>query len=311
MPTGPRRWVDWISPPPSAGRHLLGIALAFVGGVLALGFCMLVSMLEQIIGKDRLGSWGKPIAQYFAVLVCSLVLLTVFRFARRLRARHALAALKKDRRPPLLLLRAFRDDFYRLPGYEAQLPIISIGKVTRTFEEYLHEKLSACGPVIAIGRPGEKVPPLGAPRFWVPDDKWKAVIRDLLAEAQYVLMILGNLAALRRRVPAVPPDPRPAGPPPEDGLTWEVRQVFALPDLRKLILLMPPVNELEAQSRWEQYRVLSGHRLPAYQGGELAAVFDAQGQAWVMRAPPVKGFFRQTGPVRDQAAYNAVLEVRT
>jgi hypothetical protein len=131
--------------------------------------------------------------------------------------------------------------------------------------------------------------------------------------AQYVLMIMGNLAALRARGPAAQPGPRPAipaGTPVEDGLTWEVRQVFAMRDLWKVILLMPPVSEPEAQSRWEQYRILSGHRLPPYQGGELAAVFDTQGQGWVLRAPPVKGLFRQSAPVRDQASYTAVFDVR-
>jgi hypothetical protein len=199
-----------------------------------------------------------------------------------------LAVLKRDRRPPLLLLRAFRDDFYELPPVTR--PFRHDPIITRTFEEYLHKKLSRCGPVIAIGRPGEKIPPLGAPRFWVPDDKWKAVIRELLGEAQYVLMIMGNLAGLRA---SGQPGARAAVPAvtlAEDGLTWEVRQVFAMQDLRRVILLMPPVTESEAQSRWEQYRILSGHRLPAYEGGELAVEFDDQGQGRVLRAPPTKGF---------------------
>ncbi len=208
----------------------------------------------------------------------------LLRFARRLRAKHALAVLKRDTRPPLLLLRAFRDDFYQLPGYtEGQQAIVN-----RTFEEYLHAKLSACGPVIAIGRPGEKIPPLEAPRFWVSEDKWKAVVRELLNEAQYILMVMGNLAALRAGGRVSQPDAQmavPTGTPVEDGLTWEVRQVFALHDLQRVILLMPPVDESEAQSRWEQYRCLSGHRLPGYQGGELVVVFDTQGQGRVLRAP--------------------------
>jgi hypothetical protein len=97
--------------------------------------------------------------------------------------------------------------------------------------------------------------------------------------------------------------------PAEDGLTWEVRQVFGMRDLRKVILLMPPVNELEAQARWEQYRTLSEYRLPAYQGGELLAAFDAQGQAFVLRAPQVKGWLGRAAPARNHAAYNAAINV--
>jgi hypothetical protein len=188
-------------------------------------------------------------------------------------------------------------------------------KFTRTFEEFLHERLSRCGPVIAIGRPDEQAQPLGAPRFWVSNDKWQPVVEELLSESQYVIMVMGNLDALRQRIPppgpGTPPgSPSSSGPLAVDGLTWEVRKVFGLRDLVKVIFLMPPVVENEACQRWEQYRELSRYRLPPYQGGELGAVFTADGRCWVLRGKLHKGWFKKRGYRRDLSAYKAILEVK-
>jgi hypothetical protein len=301
MPVSPgaRRWAQWITTPPSrVPRWLPGVVLTFLGVLLILSFLAIQGLLT--IQKSQ----SKYLVQAAGIFGGLPLVILLFRYARRLRARHALAVLRKDRRPPLLLLRAFRDDYYHLPGYNPRLLILPVRWVTRTFEEYLHAKLSKCGPVIAIGRPGERTPPLGALRFWVSDDKWKLVVEELLQECQYALMIMGNLDSLRKQNPGGPAPPNtPTGHRPgqacpspaplsEDGLTWEVRRLFSLREIRKVILLMPPVDENEALSRWEQYRTLSKQRLPPYQGGELAAVFDSGGACWVLRAPLIKTWFR-------------------
>ena len=323
--TGARRWIDWITPPPSRlPRWLLGVGMSGVGCFLTLIFFGLVIGLTQVNAvKQSLGFLGQGSVPFILVLVLfGPVLMMVFRYARRIRAQHALQALRRDVRAPLLLLRAFRDDYYRLPGYRTGLLGLPQGAITRTFEEYLYDKLSRCGPVIAIGWPGEGTPPLGALRFWVADDKWKMVVEELLTESQYVLMIMGNLNALRKSQQAppptwAPPTPRtnppawgrPPAAPVEDGLTWEVRRVFSLREIHKVILVMPPVDENEAFDRWEQYRLLSQYRLPPYQGGELAAVFAADGACWVVRSELKKGWFGKTGYLRDKPAYDKVLDV--
>jgi hypothetical protein len=108
-------------------------------------------------------------------------------------------------------------------------PLTIFHERPKTFEEFIFALFGKCGPIIAIGRPGESVPPLGASRLWVDDDKWKLVVDELLTEAQYVIMIMGEL-------------PMPRQPEQEDGLIWEVRKIFDLEDLQKVILVVPPID---------------------------------------------------------------------
>ena len=44
--------------------------------------------------------------------------------------------------------------------------------------------LGGVGPVLAIGRPGEKLAHLGAARLYVSDDDWQNVAHRLMASAQ-------------------------------------------------------------------------------------------------------------------------------
>ena len=44
------------------------------------------------------------------------------------------------------------------------------------------------GQVIAIGRPSEPMPELGAVRFYVSDDEWQAVVLNWIAKAELVVL---------------------------------------------------------------------------------------------------------------------------
>ena len=54
-------------------------------------------------------------------------------------------------------------------------------------------KLSAYGPVIAIGRPGETRTAAGAARTWVDHGKWQERVEELLHDSQFVVMIVGEI----------------------------------------------------------------------------------------------------------------------
>jgi hypothetical protein len=101
--------------------------------------------------------------------------------------------------------------------------------------------LNDYGPVIAIGRPGEWAPPLGAARKYVTDD-WQGEVLDLINKCQLIVVILGKT----------------------NGLAWEIQQLIRLGVLKKLILVIPPVNP---------YRItatLGG--IPVYLAKGIAAV---------------------------------------
>jgi hypothetical protein len=195
--------------------------------------------------------------------------------AARLRAPSATSVLTRDRRRPVLLLRSFDDD--ELPvtvtpgiGYPLENDANTEPgdpSPETTFERMIRRMFGPIGPVIAIGRPGEDLPPLGAARVWISHSHWKVAVDELIQESQFVVMILGKVRG-------------------EDGLAWEVRRLFALDDPSKVVLIVPPVLEPEVQSRWDRYRALSGGRMPEYRGGELAASFGAGWSCRVARDRP-------------------------
>jgi hypothetical protein len=78
---------------------------------------------------------------------------------------HAIAThdllVRKDHRPPVVYLRSFKADEVTRRG--------TIFGDFQTEEEVLAEVLSEFGPVVAIGKPGEELPELGAARLYVRD----------------------------------------------------------------------------------------------------------------------------------------------
>jgi hypothetical protein len=176
----------------------------------------------------------------------------------------------------VLLLRAFSDDAMSLQRHLSSFPITDnkgrlMFDVGLTFEEMISGMFGRLGPVLAIGRPGEALPPLGAARFWIRHDRWQEVVDHLLDASQLIVMVMGDIRG-------------------EDGLAWEVRRIFASEDPTKVVLFMPPIAEDQAALRWQKYGRLSEGKLPPYRGGELAATFSNDWSCRVARDVPLPGF---------------------
>ena len=113
--------------------------------------------------------------QYWLLVGLAVVLAAVaalaFDVGKRLRAPSVAELLAGDPRPPVVYLRSFAADLGA-----AVDEIVGDGRLilpAATDEEALVEVLSAIGPVIAIGRPAEKLPLRGAARLYVSDDDWQ------------------------------------------------------------------------------------------------------------------------------------------
>lgn len=107
-----------------------------------------------------------------------------FRHADRLEAISADRLLEKDIRPPILYLRPFalEEDIQPLAS-------ILLRKVPRkNTDEYLLDILKEVGPFIAIGKPGEPLPELGAARMYLKDINWHSQVSNLLFNAKYVIV---------------------------------------------------------------------------------------------------------------------------
>jgi hypothetical protein len=145
-----------------------------------------------------------------------------FFFRARRYARASAAELRlRDGRAPILFLRSFRDD---------QIAFRSWLRGTKlTLDEDLADALAIHGPVVAIGRPGETLPPLGSARDYVPDSDWQNHATGLILDAQTIVAVLGATA----------------------GIRWEFETVARLNAVSKLLLVVPPVSNEEFNNRWQ------------------------------------------------------------
>jgi hypothetical protein len=125
-------------------------------------------------------------------------------------AAPAREALAQDFRRPVVWLRSFQID-------ERDAESIIDREVPLTFEEVATGALSRYGPVVAIGRPGEPLPPLGALREYVGED-WQSRVRELLCLAAIIVIVFDDTP----------------------GLLWELKTVMDAKLYERLILLMPP-----------------------------------------------------------------------
>jgi len=194
-------------------RKLVMVGLLLGSPVLL--FLLIISALIQF----QPGAWSALLL----ILPAALAYWS-WPMARRLKQASVAEARRRDPRPPVLLLRSFHDDVLPL-GSPA--PRRGSDRPT-TFEEVLTGQLWRRGPVIAIGRPGERIPPMGAARDYYSDAIWQTEAERMVRESQAIVMIVG-----------ITP-----------GLGWEMRRVNDLEMLKKLALAFPPVSTDESPRRW-------------------------------------------------------------
>ncbi|HXJ86312.1 MAG TPA: hypothetical protein VMS18_05810 [Candidatus Binatia bacterium] len=175
------------------------------------------------------------------LLFAALVYLPFARWAGRswTRGRRELAlrvqeVRKLDTRPPVLLLRSFEDDNLILQRNPRLLWFFHAAKEAFTLEEYVVNCIWKLGPVIAVGKPGENLSPLGAAREYVEESQWRDCIRKYLEESACVVSILGSTP----------------------GLRWEYEQIGARGKPDNVIVVFPPKPFEQLQRRWGVFRTL-------------------------------------------------------
>jgi hypothetical protein len=168
--------------------------------------------------------------------------------------------------PFVVYLRSFEAD----GEYAAAEGSAGVGPVL-TAEEDLALALEKIGkPVVAIGRPGEWLPELGADRYYVEGNDWLSVVRGLFARTKFAIIKTGGTA----------------------GLKWELAQCIRKLTPGQLVLWLPhaPGADLAHQNqRLARYRrfvawaspLISG--LPDALGDSQFIRFDA---GWVPRVIP-------------------------
>ncbi|MEU6372695.1 hypothetical protein [Streptomyces sp. NPDC046909] len=91
----------------------------------------------------------------------------------------------------VLYLRPFTAD-ERLGEYsQIQSGTVALLVSRRTEEEQLALAFGSIGPVVAIGRPGEALPRVGARRLYVDDSVWQDTVAELMVSARLVVICVG------------------------------------------------------------------------------------------------------------------------
>lgn len=236
--------------------------------------------------------WGGPVGVVLWFATIPLLFLIhpgsvgLIARGRRLRALAAEEVLRRDERPPVLLLRSFSDDDLIDPTYT-----ITYQVVPGRYEDRLVSALTPLGPVVALGRPGEQDPQLGAARLYVKDEHWRRAITYLMKRSTAVVAVVGGSPGLwweiELAIELVPaerllffvPYPAPAG---TRRSFWRAaflqNQIWGRFVRRRLF----PIMNAERQSRYNAFRervnARLSHPLPEALGDARFIAFSPDGQ---------------------------------
>ncbi|SOD73535.1 hypothetical protein SAMN05892883_2826 [Jatrophihabitans sp. GAS493] len=206
-------------------QRVLVLALidsVFVGGVMYVAARLAVAwMMVPLAADNNGGSWAALIWAVFLGPVVFLIMSFLLQLARPLRRRSAEQVMQRDQRKQLLYLRSFRDDRVSMPTHFSLFnPLSYVFDWNRVepYEEFLARALWRNGPVLAVGRPGERRAPLGAARVYYPDEAWQSAVTNLIQSSELLVVTMGRTA----------------------GLSWELAQLKSLGALGKAIVLVPP-----------------------------------------------------------------------
>jgi hypothetical protein len=203
-----------------SGLYLVGLTgVALAGGALFLGTNGDLDVGSQLVSK--------------ALALVGLA--TVPLVARRVRAARDAARRDwaRDRGvPEVLLLRSFVDDGLKVPsGRKARRGFEQFIPARRDlFEDVVVRAFTQLGPVVAIARPGTGQTELGASRDLIVGEDWLAAVKAEMAEAAYIVVILGK----------------------GHGLSLELATLKELKLLDRVCLVVPPVEPEDAAERLDR-----------------------------------------------------------
>lgn len=185
-------------------------------------------------------------ASAFLGVIALAIGLRLERFSQRLRSRPAAALLDDPRAAITVYLRPFDTDsrqlrentviygrgiavrvanaFMRIsraldfiPGPGSGLRWLLLRLFGSRVEECIVDDLKQLGSVVAIGRPGEPLPELGASRLYARDEEWQARVLEMLHRANAVVLVAGE----------------------SQGVKWELREVLSSVSLDRVALYLP------------------------------------------------------------------------
>ncbi len=224
---------------------------ALFGGLMFASMAFLAILLIVSLPDSMPTSYDleHPLWRIIGYIVISYPVFKVagifFDRARRWASPSLESVLRYDRRSPVLLIRSFKDDSTDIEDWSSDIRATRSWRLAKalTLEETMNSTLRCYGPLIAISRPEEKLPPVGAAREHLGDADWQERVEQHIKSSRIIVALLGDT----------------------DGLTFEYQRVIALGCLDRLILVFPPAEPERLESRWSHFcRAVSlDHEVPA------------------------------------------------
>ncbi|MEN0066413.1 MAG: hypothetical protein AAGA48_30030 [Myxococcota bacterium] len=212
----------WIS------RRAVRPPIPLVGkGLIGLGLGLTLLLVVELLLDGEPVAHGRGGVTMFNLFCAPPFIALMLGLGYRLDRPDANRLLRESTHPPTLLLRSFGDEHYSVTRRHLWLRLASWFWDQR-LEAALAEIIERMGPFVAIGRPGEVLPRLGAARTYFDDETWQDAILDWMERAQLVVMLAGET----------------------HWVTWELRQLASRGLLEKLIVMFPPDVDSERDRRW-------------------------------------------------------------
>ncbi len=166
----------------------------------------------------------------------------------------------KDARAPILYLRPFRED-RRALSWRPRLLLSSLvprlGE-SRSVDEIVLNSCVTDGPVLAIGRPGEVVPPLGAARVYVDGEDWQSVVKSLASSSRYLVLVVDPTA----------------------GVLWEIEHSIIQGWYRKTLYVLTSLEHLP--DRWHAIEKIAGSKFYETTTNLRPVALFKSSDAWVV-----------------------------
>ncbi|MFY9263462.1 MAG: hypothetical protein GX483_04140 [Actinomycetaceae bacterium] len=207
------------------------LALGLGAKIVAVWLALCILWLGVI--QTQLGSWGiGPSLALVGVAGLLISHLPAVWCARRARKVHRVGFASSTDENTILFLRSFSDDDLKIHTMLAANGLTSppLPMTITRFEEMLTTFLNVSGNLVAIGRPGEPLPELGAARTYWPDEQWQDAVKLTANRARAIVIIAGET----------------------EGLAWEFERLRAWGVLGKVLVILPPDKNHERSQ--ERYR---------------------------------------------------------
>lgn len=215
------------------GVAVRGACYAVIGlGILFIGVAAIWWAAQLADGGANPGQWALQLLSGVALLAGAGLTIST---SKRILAAVVPARFGEDSTyEDTLFLRSFNDDEMRFRGPNPNVGFLGVfDGLTVRFEELMAFLLKEKAPLIAIGKPGEPLPELGAVRTYVSDDHWQSAVEETAKRVDSIMLVAGVT----------------------DGLEWELTHLREWGLAQKATVLLPPVDESQAWNRL--HRVLS------------------------------------------------------